>query len=143
MLAPSRAGKTEFAKSLFRRPLVLGVGDLEHFPEGMRCFKKGYHDGVVLDDLRDLRFLVNHQEKVQGKYNALVEFGSTPGGKCAYFRDLFCTPVVATANFSTKGLDLLEQDDFLGHSHNRVLLHWPPTDAQPETDRATGPLTYL
>ena len=39
------------------------MGTLEHFPDGMREFKKGYHDGLVLDDLRDFHFLVAHQDR--------------------------------------------------------------------------------
>lgn len=133
VLGKSRTGKTEWAQTLFKQPLVLKVGKLEHFPEGMRAFKRGYHDGVVLDDLRDLQFLVDHQDKLQGKYNSSVEFGSTPGGQCAYFRDLYAVPVVATANYSTKHHNLLDDDDFLGHPENRVVVHWPPpaSEAQP------------
>ena len=77
----------------------------------MRQFKRGHHDGLVLDDVRDLQFLVNHQEKLQGKYDCLVEFGSTAGGTCAYHRDLFGVPVVATINFSTKNLQADQQID--------------------------------
>ncbi len=47
VLAPSRAGKTEWAKSLFKNPLVLAVGDLEHFPDAMRRFKRKLHDGIA------------------------------------------------------------------------------------------------
>ena len=47
------------------------------FPETMRHFQRAVHDGLVLDDVKDLNFLVSHQEKLQGKYDALVEFGST------------------------------------------------------------------
>ena len=66
VLGKSQTGKTEWAQSLFRQPLVLKVGTLEHFPDSMRSFTRNFHDGVVLDDLRDLRFLVNHQDKLQG-----------------------------------------------------------------------------
>ena len=38
--APSHTGKTEWASSLFRRPLELKVGALSHFPEGMRAFDR-------------------------------------------------------------------------------------------------------
>ena len=41
----------------------------------------------MLDDLRDLDFLVAHQEKLQGKYDCLVEFASTPGGQLSYEKD--------------------------------------------------------
>ena len=141
VLGRSRTGKTEWAQTLFTQPLVLKVGSLEHFPDGMRKFRKGYHDGIVLDDLRDMRFLVEHQEKVQGKYNAAVEFASTPSGQHAYVKDLFATPVVVTANYSTRNLQLLEEDDFLGHPENRRLLHFPP--APPETGVTCETLTFL
>ncbi|CAK0833347.1 unnamed protein product, partial [Prorocentrum cordatum] len=83
------SGKTEWAQSLFQNPLVVKVGKLEHFPESMRAFDKEKHDGLVLDDLRDSQFLVDHQDKLQGKYNSLVEFASAPGGDLAYWTDLF------------------------------------------------------
>ena len=130
VLGASRTGKTEWAQTLFKNPLVLKVGNLEHFPETMRQFDRDVHDGIVLDDLRDLRFLVTHQDKVQGKYNAEVEFASTPGGGLAYFRDLYAVPVVATCNYSTVNLDLLETDDFLGHPENRTLIRFPPASHQ-------------
>ena len=155
VLGRSHTGKTEWACSLFQRPLKLKVGGLEHFPEGMRNFKRGYHDGIVLDDLRDLNFLVVHQDrgratmwrigrvrgnptyvahggpglvedKLQGKYDGATEFASTPSGQHAYFRDLFAVPVVATANFSTANLHLLDQDDFLANPKNRLLVPFPP-----------------
>ena len=37
----------------------------------MRQFQRGVHDGLVLDDVRDLDFLVSHQEKLQGKHDSL------------------------------------------------------------------------
>ena len=88
----------------------------------MRQFKRGHHDGLVLDDVRDLQFLVNHQEKLQGKYDCLVEFGSTAGGTCAYHRDLFGVPVVATINHSTYNLEYLDSHDWLANPGNRVLV---------------------
>ena len=122
VLGPSRSGKTEWAKSLFRRPLELKIGTLDFFPDAMRQFKRGHHDGLVLDDVRDLQFLVDHQEKLQGKYDCLVEFGSTAGGTCAYHRDLFGVPVVATINHSTYNLEYLDSHDWLANPGNRVLV---------------------
>ena len=123
VLGPSRAGKTEWAKSLFSKPLELKIGTLQFFPDAMRHFQRDVHDGLVLDDLRDLQFLVDHQEKLQGKYDSLVEFGSMAGGTCAYHVDLFGIPVVATANFSTKNLAFLEMHDWLANPGDRVLVH--------------------
>ena len=126
VLGRSGSGKTEWAKSLFKEPLVLRIGSLEHFPDGMRAFDRKRHDGVVLDDLRDLLFLHHHQDKVQGKYDSEVEFGSTQGGTCAYYKDLFAIPFVATVNYSTLNLDALDSHDFLSLPANRVVVHWPP-----------------
>ena len=142
VLGRSRTKKTEWAQSLFKQPLVVKLGKLEHFPDGMRKFRKGYHDGIILDDLRDCQFLVDHQEKVQGKYNALVEFASTPGGQCAYELDLYAVPIVVTANYSTTNLDLLETDDFLGHPENRLLLRFPPP-APPQPPPGGEAWTFL
>ena len=123
-----RTGKTEWAKSLFENPLELKVGALEYFPEGMRAFDRGTHDAVILDDVRDLKFLVAHQEKLQGKYDHEVEFASTPGGQCSFKRDLFAIPMVVTVNYTTKNLDLLDTDDWLGNAGNRVVVKWPPPE---------------
>ena len=91
----------------------------------MRAFDRSIHDAVILDDVRDLKFVVMHQEKLQGKYDHEVEFASTQGGRCAYTRDLFATPMVVTINYSTKGLDLLETDDWLSNERNRIVIKWP------------------
>jgi hypothetical protein len=131
VLGPSLKGKTEYAKSLFKNPLELKLGPLEHFPDGFRAFKRGVHDGVVLDDVRDLAFLTNFQDKLQGKYDALLEFGSTPGGQCTYYKYLFKTPVVLTATYSTRNLAYVDTNDWLGKPGSRVLLHYQGVDTQP------------
>jgi hypothetical protein len=123
-LGPSQAGKTEWASSLFAKPLLLKIGDFDHFPDGMRKFDRGEHDGIVLDDLRDMRWLVRQQDKLQGKYNAELEFASTPGGQCAYTKDLFAVPIAVTANRSTLNLELLKTDDWLGNKRNRLVVHY-------------------
>ena len=136
--APSYCGKTEWANSLFKNPLELRVGTLAYFPEAMRKFDKTKIDGIVLDDVRDLAFLSEHQEKLQGKYSGPVEFASTPGGMCAYWRDLFRVPVVVTVNNSTRNLGFLAPGthDFLGKKENVHFLQFsgrpgevPPTTA--------------
>ena len=128
VLGASHTGKTEWAKSLFHNPLEMKVGDLENFPDKMRSFDRVRHDAVILDDVRDLSFCIKHQEKLQGKYDYAVEFGSTPGGQCAYEQYLFRIPLVVTANYTTRSLGLLETDDYLSLSANRVVVQWPPPD---------------
>ena len=123
---PSYSGKTEFAKSLFQNCLELKIGSLDRFPDGMRSFQRGAHQAIVLDDVRDMMFLVQHQDKLQGKYDTMVEFATTPGGQCAYRKDRFCIPIIVTVNNSTANLQRLVTDDWLGNSRNRVVVTYPP-----------------
>ena len=91
----------------------------------MRAFDRRSHDGLILDDIRDLNFLKENQHALQGKYDGLVEFGSTPGGTCAYTKYLFKVPTVVTFNFNTQNLSLSETDDWLANEGNRVLVEFP------------------
>ena len=122
VLGPSRSRKTEWAKSLFTKPLALDVGVLEHIPDDMREFDRKVHDAIILDDVRDMNFLVHHQEKIQGKIDRVVVFAETPSGGYKYRRWLWRVPIVVTANFTTKNLDLLDTDDYLGHPENRYVV---------------------
>ena len=139
--APSFTGKTEWAESLFKNPLKLQVGTLTHFPEGARKLDRGKHDGLVLDDLRDLQFLSEHQDKLQGKYSGVVEMATTPSGQYAYEKDFYRLPVVVTVNNDTKNLHLLGEGchDFLSKRANVWVLSFtgrpgtaPPSDSLPE-----------
>ena len=125
VLGASHTGKTEWAKSLFSNPLEVKVGTLEHFPDKMRDFDRQRHDGLVLDDVRDLQFLSDHQDKLQGKYDSRVEFASTPGGTCAYKKYLYAVPTVVTFNHSTANLQYLLLHDWLKHEKNRFLVEFP------------------
>ena len=107
--------------------MTLHVGWLEHFPDKMRKFDRAVYDGIILDDIRDLKLLHLHQEMVQGKYDDVIEFASTPGGQCAFERWLSKVPPVATVNYSTSNLDMLETDDFLSCPKNRVVVEYPPS----------------
>ena len=91
----------------------------------MRQFNRQKHDGLVLDNVRDLDSVANHQDKLQGKHNGAVEFASTTGGTRAYRRDLFAVPVVVTVNLSTKNLQHLETHDWLGKEENRTVVNFP------------------
>ena len=119
---PSRVGKTEWACSLFKKPLKVLLGDKDFFPDGLRKLDRDCHDALVLDDLRDLKFVRDNQEAFQGKYDALVEFGSSATGMYSYSLDLYRFPVVLTINNDTKNLQLLETDDFLSKRENVYLL---------------------
>ena len=62
VLGQSHSGKTQWANSLFSNPLEVNIGALEHFPEKLRQFNREVHDGLVLDDIRDMEFLATHQD---------------------------------------------------------------------------------
>jgi len=123
---PSYTGKTEFANSLFKNALELKIGMNTAWPSRMRDFERGKHDALILDDVRDLSFVVENQDKLQGKYNALIEFSTTAGGTCAYAKWLFAVPVVVTINLTTRHRAMLTENDWLAHPRNRVVVQWPP-----------------
>ena len=128
VLGASLKGKTEWAKSLFQCPLELKIGSLEHFPDTLRKFDRSKHDAIILDDVRDLAFVTNSQDKLQGKYDTLLEFASTPGGQCKFEKYLYKVPVVVTANYSTKNLSFLDAHDWLGKPGNRTVVHYKGFD---------------
>ena len=84
----------------------------------MRRFNRKVYDGLVVDDVRDLTFLSEHQEKLQANYETLAEFASTEGGTCAYELDLWRVPIVVTVNKSTRNLDFLATHDYLSKKDN-------------------------
>lgn len=131
VLAPSGIGKTEWVKSLFINPLELKIGALTHFPDDMRTFDRHVHDGIVCDDCRDLKFLADHQDKLQGKYDSRLEFATTVGGTCAYKKYLFAIPIAVTINYSTANLGFLATHDWLGKDINRVVINYDSSFISP------------
>ena len=71
---------------------------------------------------RKVKFLREHQEALQGKYDALVEFGSSATGMYSYSLDLYRLPVMVTINNDTKNLQLLQTDDFTSKREHVYLL---------------------
>ena len=120
--APSYAGKSEWAVSLFKRPLYLEIGSQSLWPPGMKHLDRALHDGLILDDLRDLTFIHENQEKLQGKYNRPVTLFNTPGGELACSVDLYRLPIIFTVNNSTKNLEYLRTHDFCRRRENVRLL---------------------
>ena len=136
--APSRAGKSEWAVSLFQKPLYVEIGVKNMWPARMKKLDREVHDGLVLDDLRDLAFLEANQEKLQGKYNRPVELFNTPGGELAVTLDLYRLPMVFTINDDTKNLSLLQTSDFMSLRENVRVLNFsgrpsssPPSETLP------------
>ena len=136
--APSRMGKSEWAVSLFQKPLYVEIGVKNMWPARMKKLDREVHDGLVLDDLRDLAFLEANQEKLQGKYNRPVELFNTPGGELAVTLDLYRLPMVFTINDDTKNLSLLQTSDFMSLRENVRVLSFsgrpgssPPSETLP------------
>ena len=96
----SRVGKTEWACSLFKEPLLVKLGTLKHLPTATKSLDRARHDGLVLD-LRDLQWLAGRQNKLQGKYSSLVELGDAPSGQYACKVDLFCLPTCTSSVYAT------------------------------------------
>ena len=125
LLGPSRASKTQYAMSLFERPLVLRLGDALHFPDGLRRLSEGQHDGVVLDDCRDCTFVQLQQDALQSG-NMIQEFAKSPTGQYSFRLNLYKIPFIITMNFSTRNLRLLTECDFCSHQDNTNLVLYPP-----------------
>ena len=81
------------------------------------------HDAIILDDVRDLAFLSENQEKLQAKYNAIIEFGTTPTDGYAYHHYLFRVPTVAI-NRDTKSREWLEPGKQIGSATSATVSSW-------------------
>ena len=130
ILGPSHLGKTEFAKSIFRHPLLVEVGATAFVPDTMRTYRRygeARHDAIVFDDVRNMRFLRDHQELFQCK-STVHELGRSPTGQNAYKVLLYRTPLIFTMNFSTQNLDLLHSCDFCSNPRNVYVLRYPPRE---------------
>ena len=134
--APLYAGKSEWAVSLFKNPLYVEIGASGMWPAAMKKLDRSVRDGLVLDDLRDIQFLVRNQEKLQGKYNRPVELFNTPGGELAVTLDLYRLPMVFTINDTTENTELLRTNGWCSRRGNVRLLCFsgrpgvsPPSDS--------------
>jgi len=123
IIAETTKGKSQLAKSIFPMPLTLDIGDLTFFPDLMRTFRRKKHGAIVLDDVRNLKFLTDHQHILQSKYDDdEIPFASTQGGTCEYTKYLYRVPFIVTANPSTENLDYLHSHPWLGKPENRHVL---------------------
>ena len=59
--------------------------------------------GSCWTTLATCSFLSGHQEILQGKRSGLVECATTPGGQCAFQKDLYRLLVVATCIYEPLG----------------------------------------
>ena len=59
------------------------------------------HDAISLDDIRDFRFIILDQNKLQGSYRRWLDFAHTAGGTCKYTLWLWNVPIFVTVNKDT------------------------------------------
>ena len=132
ILAETRKGKTQLAKSIFPSPLTLDIGPLTFFPDLMRTFNRKKHGAIVLDDVRNMKFLTDHQHILQSRYeDDDITFASTSGGTCEYTKYLYRVPFIVTANPSTDNLEYLQSHPYLGDPENRYILELKEVAYQP------------
>ena len=55
---------------------------------------------MVLDDLRDITFLNDHQDVLQST-DIPAEFGSSMTGQWAKLKDLYAVPFIVTTNYTS------------------------------------------
>ena len=79
------------------------------------------HDAIILDDVRDLAFLSENQEKLQAKYNAIIELGTTPSDEYAYHNYLFRVPI---ADRDAKSREWLEPGKQIGSATSATVSSW-------------------
>ena len=125
LFGPSRASKTEYAKSLFSNPLLLQVGHSMFLPDGMRSYDRDRHDCIIYDDVRNADFIRKHQEVFQSK-STIVELGRSPTGQSSFNVLLYRTPQIFTLNFSTEHLEVFHDDDFCSNPGNVYFMKYPP-----------------
>ena len=113
-------------EDFFRNPLELKVGSLEHFPEKMRSFARGSTTASSLTTFGISSSLRTTRRSSKASTTLLLSLRARLGGELAYEKDLYAVPVVATVNYSTKNLELLETSDWLKLPGNRVLVKFPP-----------------
>ena len=90
--------------NLWPAPLVLRIGSSAHWPDTLRTFTRGHHTHIVLDDVRDLAWVGQRQDQVQGVWDEELEFGTTEGGTRAYKKYVYQAPIVVTRTTSSGAL---------------------------------------
>ena len=89
----------------------------------MRSFNRKVHKSIVLDDVRKLSFVTDHQHILQSCYDkGAITFASTVGGTCEYTKYLYAVPFIVTVNPSAENLEFLRSYLWLAQEENCVLL---------------------
>ena len=73
--------------------------------------------------------LSESQKKLQAKFNAIAEFGTTPSDEYAYHHRLFRAPIAAAVSRDAKNREWLDpgKHDWLSNDSNRVVVELSAT----------------
>eukprot|EP00959_Pyramimonas_sp_CCMP1952_P030028 629809-Pyramimonas_sp.AAC.1 len=96
LVADSASGKSNYAESLFSKPLVLTVEEAEHLD--LRSFQCDEHDGLVLDNCNSWAQLLRWRAALQAR-NSKSRGGQSATNVYAYPQYLYGVAVVATVDW--------------------------------------------
>lgn len=108
LVADSASGKSNFAESLFRKPLVLTVEDAENLD--LRSFECDKHDGIVLDNCNTWQQILNWRAVLQAR-NTKSRGGQSATNVFSYVQYLYGVAVVATLDWDTPDAYLVDEND--------------------------------
>ena len=107
LVADSASGKSNYAESLFSKPLVLTVEEAEHLD--LRNFECDQHDGLVLDNCNSWAQLLRWRAVLQAR-NCKSRGGQSATNVHAYPQYLYGVAVVATVDWDAPDSYLVNKD---------------------------------
>ena len=135
---PSCTGKSRLARSLYgdQRTLVVDVQHAEH-PD-LRCFRRGYHRAILLDEVSHPQFIVDNKKVLQAHIDGAI-LGQSATQMYTYEVFLWRTPLMLTTNnwdvtgFSATDLDWIHANCVVVHVADKVYEIPAPAPAPPVT----------
>ena len=107
LVADSASGKSNYAESLFSKPLVLTVEEAEHLD--LRSFQCDEHDGLVLDNCNSWAQLLRWRAALQAR-NSKSRGGQSATNVYSYPQYLYGVAVVATVDWDAPDSYLVDEN---------------------------------
>ena len=107
LCADSAAGKSNYAESLFDRPLILTVEAAQHLD--LKEFEYQKHDGIILDNVNSWGQLLSWRAVLQAR-NAKFKGGQSSTNVYSYTQYIYGVPIVATIDLDTPDGQLVDPD---------------------------------
>ena len=107
LCADSAAGKSNYAESLFDRPLILTVEAAQHLD--LKDFDYQKHDGIILDNVNSWGQLLSWRAVLQAR-NAKFKGGQSATNVYSYTQYIYGVPIVATIDLDTPDGQLVDPD---------------------------------